>query len=61
MNEAEFAKVWDLLIVADVVSKSNKNPLDTTHNIEIDLADNQHKSNKLDDALGYITQHIIKN
>lgn len=61
MSDCEFAQAWDLLKVADVVAKNSKNPLESTFDIQIDLAHNLHKLNKLDDALGFIAQHIVKN
>jgi len=61
MNEQEFAQVWDLLKVADVVAIDNNHPLQSDFNIDIDLKDNQHINNgALDDAIGYIAKHIIK-
>jgi hypothetical protein len=60
MNEAEFAQAWDLLRVANVVAKDNNNPLQTSFHIAIDLEENSHNSGTLDEALGYITKHIIE-
>ena len=59
MSEAEFAKTWDLLRVANVVAKDNNNPLQTSYHIAIDLEDNRHNDGSLDEALGYISKHII--
>jgi len=60
MNEGEFAQAWDLLKVANVVAKDNNNPLQASFNIEINLEENCHNGGTLDEALGYITKHIIK-
>lgn len=61
MSDCEFAQAWDLLKVADVSATSTKNPLESNYDIQINLANNKHKLNKLDDALGFIALHIVKN
>ncbi|MBT6913854.1 MAG: hypothetical protein HOA38_00230 [Candidatus Marinimicrobia bacterium] len=55
----EKSQIFDLLILADMIPRSDHDPINNTHSI--DIAINENDGRNLDGAMTYIMKHIINN